>query len=42
VNPVIPEDHPDPTLKRVGNDFYITGYSFNSTPKIYNSTVLVK
>jgi len=41
MNPIIPGDHPDPTLTRVGNDFYTTGSSFNPTPKIYRSTDLV-
>ncbi len=41
VNPVIPGDHPDPTLTRIGNDFYSSGSSFNPTPKIYHSTDLV-
>jgi len=41
INPVIPGDHPDPTLTRIGNDFYTTGSSFNITPKIYHSTDLV-
>ena len=41
VNPVIPGDHPDPTLTRVGGDFYTSGSSFNPTPKIYRSTDLV-
>ena len=41
VNPVIPGDHPDATLTRVGNDFYTTGSSFNPTPVIYHSTDLV-
>ncbi len=41
MNPVIPGDHPDPTLTRIGNDFYTTGSSFNITPKIYHSTDLV-
>jgi xylan 1,4-beta-xylosidase len=40
-NPVIPGDHADPTLTRVGNDFYTTGSSFNPTPVIYHSTDLV-
>ena len=40
-NPVIPGDHPDPTLTRIGNDFYTTGSSFNPTPVIYHSTDLV-
>ncbi|MGE5861484.1 MAG: family 43 glycosylhydrolase [Ignavibacteria bacterium] len=41
MNPVIPGDHPDPTLTKIGNDFYTTGSSFNITPKIYHSTDLV-
>ncbi|MGE5806741.1 MAG: family 43 glycosylhydrolase [Ignavibacteria bacterium] len=41
INPVIPGDHPDPTLTKIGNDFYTTGSSFNPTPKIYHSTDLV-
>jgi xylan 1,4-beta-xylosidase len=41
VNPVIPGDHSDCTLTRVGNDFYSTGSSFNPTPVIYHSTDLV-
>jgi xylan 1,4-beta-xylosidase len=41
MNPVIPGDHPDATLTRVGNDFYTTGSSFNPTPVIYHSTDLV-
>ena len=41
INPVIPGDHPDPTLTQVGNDFYTSGSSFNPTPKIYHSTDLV-
>ncbi len=41
VNPVIPGDHPDCTLTKVGNDFYTTGSSFNVTPVIYHSTDLV-
>lgn len=40
-NPVIPGDHPDPTLTKVGNHFYTTGSSFNPTPKIYHSTDLI-
>jgi len=38
---VIPGDHPDPTLTRIGNDFYTTGSSFSVTPVIYHSTDLV-
>ena len=41
MNPVIPGDHPDCTLSRVGNDYYTTGSSFNVTPVIYHSTDLV-
>ncbi|MGK9477010.1 family 43 glycosylhydrolase [Melioribacter sp. OK-6-Me] len=41
MNPVIPGDHPDPTLTKVGKDFYTSGSSFNPTPKIYHSTDLV-
>ncbi len=41
INPVIPGDHPDPTLTKIGNDFYTSGSSFNPTPKIYHSTDLV-
>ncbi len=41
MNPVIPGDHPDATLTRIGNHFYTTGSSFNVTPVIYHSTDLV-
>ncbi|MFO7370885.1 MAG: sialate O-acetylesterase [Bacteroidales bacterium] len=41
MNPVIPGDHPDATLTRVGNDFYTIGSSFNPTPVLYHSTDLV-
>ncbi len=41
VNPIIPGDHPDPTLTKIGNYFYTSGSSFNPTPKIYRSTNLV-
>ena len=41
VNPVIPGDHPDPTLTKIGNNFYTSGSSFNPTPKIYHSSDLV-
>ncbi|HYW95360.1 MAG TPA: family 43 glycosylhydrolase [Bacteroidales bacterium] len=41
MNPVIPGDHPDPTLLKAGNDYFTTGSSFNTTPKIYHSTDLV-
>jgi len=40
-NPVIPGDHSDCTLTKVGHDFYTTGSSFNPTPVIYHSTDLV-
>jgi xylan 1,4-beta-xylosidase len=40
-NPVIPGDHSDCTLTKVGNDFYTTGSSFNPTPIIYHSTDLI-
>ncbi len=41
INPVIPGDHPDPTLTRIDNYYYTSGSSFNPTPKIYRSTDLV-
>ena len=41
MNPVIPGDHPDCTLTKIGNDFYSTGSSFNPTPVIYHSTDLI-
>src|SRR6478752_315619 len=43
INPVLPGDHPDPTLLKVGNDFYHCGSSFHFTPylPIYHSTDLV-
>ncbi|MBN2356874.1 family 43 glycosylhydrolase [candidate division KSB1 bacterium] len=41
MNPVIPGDHADCTLTKIGNDFYTTGSSFNVTPVIYHSTDLV-
>ena len=41
MNPVIPGDHPDCTITKVGDDFYTTGSSFNVTPVIYHSTDLV-
>ncbi len=40
-NPVIPGDHSDCTLTKVGTDYYTTGSSFNPTPVIYHSTDLV-
>lgn len=41
MNPVIPGDHPDCTISKVGKDYYTTGSSFNVTPVIYHSTDLV-
>lgn len=41
MNPVIPGDHPDCTLTRIGDYFYTTGSSFSMTPKIYRSTDLM-
>jgi xylan 1,4-beta-xylosidase len=41
MNPIIPGDHPDPTLTKIGEYFYTSGSSFNPTPKIYRSTDLV-
>ena len=41
INPVIPGDHPDCTVMKVGNGYYTTGSSFNPTPVIYYSTDLV-
>jgi xylan 1,4-beta-xylosidase len=41
INPIIPGDHPDPTLTKIGEHFYTSGSSFNPTPKIYHSTDLV-
>ncbi len=32
VNPVLPGDHPDQTMIRIGKDFYTTGSSFHFTP----------
>jgi len=42
-NPVLPGDHPDPTLLMVGNDFYHCGSTFHFTPymPIYHSKDLV-
>ncbi|MBL7969410.1 MAG: family 43 glycosylhydrolase [Prolixibacteraceae bacterium] len=42
MNPVIPGDHPDCTITKVGKDYYTTGSSFNVTPVIYHSTDLVR
>jgi len=43
VNPVLPGDHPDPTLLKVGKDFYHCGSTFHFNPfmPIYHSTDLV-
>src|SRR3954466_7354952 len=43
VNPVLPGDHPDPTLLKVGDDFYHCGSSFHFAPylPIYHSKDLV-
>lgn len=43
INPVLPGDHPDPTLLKVGNDFYYCGSSFHFTPylPIYHSKDLI-
>ncbi len=41
MNPVIPGDHADCTVTKVGNGYYTTGSSFNPTPVIYYSTDLV-
>lgn len=43
VNPVLPGDHPDPTLLRVGDDFYHCGSSFHFNPymPVYHSRDLV-
>jgi xylan 1,4-beta-xylosidase len=41
MNPVIPGDHPDCTISKIGNDYYTTGSSFNVTPVIYHSKDLV-
>lgn len=43
VNPVLPGDHPDPTMLKVGDDFYHCGSSFHFTPylPVYHSTDMV-
>ncbi|MEO8405371.1 MAG: family 43 glycosylhydrolase [Chitinophagaceae bacterium] len=43
VNPVLPGDHPDPTLLKVGDDFYHCGSSFHFTPylPVYHSKDMV-
>jgi beta-xylosidase len=42
-NPVLPGDHPDPTLLKVGDDFYHCGSTFHFSPymPIYHSKDLV-
>jgi len=40
-NPVIPGDHPDCTVTKIGNDYYTTGSSFNLEPQLYHSTDMV-
>jgi len=41
MNPVIPGDHADCSLTRIGNDFYSSGSSYYPTPVIYHSTDLI-
>ncbi len=43
VNPILPGDHPDPTLLKVGDDFYHCGSSFHFNPylPVYHSKDLV-
>jgi xylan 1,4-beta-xylosidase len=43
INPVLPGDHPDPTLLKVGDDFYHCGSSFHFNPylPIYHSKDLI-
>ena len=43
LNPVLPGDHPDPTVLKTGNDFYLCGSSFHFNPylPIYHSKDLV-
>lgn len=43
VNPVLPGDHPDPTLLKVGKDFYHCGSSFHFNPylPVYHSRDMV-
>ena len=42
-NPIVPGDHPDPTILKDGNDYYMTFSSFQSYPGavIWHSTDLV-
>ncbi len=43
INPVLPGDHPDPTMLKVGSDFYHCGSSFHLNPylPIYHSKDMV-
>ena len=43
VNPVLPGDHPDPTLLKAGDDFYHCGSTFHFNPymPVYHSKDLV-
>lgn len=43
INPILPGDHPDPSLLKVGDDFYACGSCFHFTPysPILHSTDLV-
>ena len=43
LNPIVPGDHPDPTILKDGPDYYMTFSSFRSTPgaTIWHSTDLV-
>lgn len=43
INPIMPGDHPDPSLLKVGDDFYASGSSFHFTPYglLLHSTDLV-
>lgn len=43
VNPILPGDHPDPSLLKVGNDFYASGscFHFNPFSPIMHSTDMV-
>jgi len=42
-NPVLPGDHPDPTMLKIGDDFYHCGSSFHFTPylPIYHSKDMI-
>lgn len=43
INPVLPGDHPDPTMVKAGDDFYHCGSSFHFTPylPVYHSKDMV-